>query len=1057
MATAKKPTTLAELTKQNANLDAQQAAMDAKVQNSGNFWTDATPSSSDLNLDIQARALKARKDALESNILSRKAYGEESAKETGTKKEGIISRVVGNAMKPLSAEVGAVKWATGMSDKNLIDSMKESVAAKETYGNILRQAGVAPKVSSVLGFGLDVIGDPFFLLTGGLSGVGRTGIGKVVKGAAAKGIEGAALGAKTSVLDIAAKAASFIPGTKVQTKLFKVAEDMAKVGTKLDAPEFQEAIKRAFYKVNPVTNEIVKTGTSKIVGDIRMGIKNLQTKAAEVSNQYDLMTGWDLKKTLDARADRESITEKIKSLLIQHPVGAKFVENFEYNSNQWMHNAKLWNALKKSFDSQGKSLNDSFDPATGMMINPSIKEIRKVLSEIPEPKSSNVAVPKFFGYTETNKGKIIEDIKQYLDEGLDVLKSGKDTRLDDAQMSYDAFMTELKNTNQWNDINDALYKMMGKEERGIVDKLRNVFASKLIWGKDSEKQVQIGAKILDFYDIALGIFKSAKISSLSPSSLMYAILGNGTMQHMAGINMLRPEVYNRLKDAVLLLSGGKYAGINTVKGYERVLELLRNKNFENFWVEHGDLAEQILGIDIGELKKIEIMVESELEKIRKMTPEELKKNRALYSDAEMIRFEKMNAARGQSVIDRKKYLGASSMDKPRDKSQFEMPTGITANEIASGRAFVDFREKMATSAEKGNIVGKAMTFMFNRSKDFEKTDQIWKLQNFLLLTQDGLSERELLKLTNNFVATTARIESGDITEKVIKNGISYYKLSPEKALEIANETFMNYAAMPAFVKAVRSLPVLGSPFFSFTYAMLEKTGKTMLNNPASFNQVSYFIKELEADKSPLERAALKSKYYSWIDKPGMVNLGENFPFFSGNPLYLNLAQMIPYYSLNILNPSTRNFNDTVRGKFASVLDSSPFMKDPVGQMLMDYIVLPSFLGQEPQNMFGGQLYPEGTSLLGKIGYVARTGAEAFVPSAAAPIGMMVPDSIKNLLPSYQARKLGFAAEGKTAIGVQTKEAPAQKGFRAALSNVGINLYPVDLTMIATEIKKKQSQ
>jgi hypothetical protein len=264
--------------------------------------------------------------------------------------------------------------------------------------------------------------------------------------------------------------------------------------------------------------------------------------------------------------------------------------------------------------------------------------------------------------------------------------------------------------------------------------------------------------------------------------------------------------------------------------------------------------------------------------------------------------------------------------------------------------------------------------------------------------------------------------------------------------------------MPAFVKAIRSMPVLGSPFFSFQYAMLAKTGKTMLNNPAAFNQINFLIKELESDKSPVERAALKTKYYSYLDKPGMVNLGENVPFFVGNPLYLNLSQMIPYYSLNILNPATRSFNDTIRGKFASVLDQSQLMKDPVGQILMDYIVLPSLLYDEiPKNMFGGQLYPEGTGVLGKMGLAARTGAEAFLPSSAGWFAPLVPDSMKNLIPSYPGRKIGFAVEGKTTMGIQTNEAPASRGLRAYLGTLGINLYPVELTNVISEINKKQSQ
>ena len=1061
MATAKKVLTMEEMAKQSAELDKQEGALDNKVGKSDSFWGESAPSGSALKLDVQKRTLASRKAALESNMAARKAYGEENAADSaaaGVNRPGLIGGAIDVLSRPLYGVVGAAKYAAGKGESTLGESVMKNVGTtKDTFGSLLRQIGVSPKISAPLGFGLDVIADPVNLLSGGLVGLGRTGVGKVGVGMAKAGVAGAIKGAETSALDIAARAASFIPGVGVNKKLFNI----AKAGIDEGTPEFAEAIRKSFYPS--------EKGIGKVVGDFRTGVKNLYKKTAAARDQYDEMVGFDMKKVVENRAERDSIADKMKSMLVQLPGGDKLVDFFEYNSNKWTQNAKLWNATEKAFASIGQKVESVFDPATGTVKYPSTEEIASLLQGVKDKAlareagtamadAATDATPRFLKYK--NKEALMGDLTQAMDDGIEILKSNKgEVEVRTALEAKDAMLQELRNTNQWNDINDAFRKMVGAQDMGAVDKARDWMEKKFVLNPSSltgQKKIEAGKKLLKFYDVAMGLFKSAKISSLSPASMVYAILGNGTMQHMSGINMLRPEVYNRLKDAAILLTGGKFGGEKAFSNLVgKITSTKENAALAEFWVNHSDLAKQSFGLsafELGAKTTADDIVNGLTSggyfggKMSDQAKDELYKE--IYGAAENARVRKLLES-GHS-LEQLKEIG----------NKMGSPTGILANELGPHKAFIEFKENIAKrAAQPGNNAAKALNFALNRTQDFEMTDQVWKLQNFLLLTQDGVSERELLKLTNNFMTTTARVNADDIAETIVKNGEKFYKIAPEKALEIANETFMNYAAMPGFVKVVRSLPVLGSPFFSFTYAMLQKTGKTMLNNPAAFNQVNFLIKEMEKDKSPLERAALKSKYYKWLDTPGMVNLGENVPFFKGHPLYVNLSQMIPYYSLNILNPSTRRFNDNIRGNFASVLDKSPLMKDPAGQLLMDYVVLPSLLYDEtPKNMFGGQLYPEGTSFAGKVGLAARSGAEAFLPSGVAVAGMAVPDSLKPLLPSYPAKKLGYASEGKTSMGVQTKEDPAAKGLRALLGiYAGVNLYPVDLTMIASEVKKSKSK
>jgi hypothetical protein len=414
---------------------------------------------------------------------------------------------------------------------------------------------------------------------------------------------------------------------------------------------------------------------------------------------------------------------------------------------------------------------------------------------------------------------------------------------------------------------------------------------------------------------------------------------------------------------------------------------------------------------------------------------------------------------GQEAVDKTAVKNALKLI---NKPGREAATGViafTEGEGGFAKHLARVRELAAEPAKdiKHKLARLAVGYT-NRSKDFQKIDQMNKFADFSRMVRDGIPEKELLKITNNTMATNARLFPEDIVGATWKNGEKYFTIKPDKAMEIVNDIYMNYAAMPAFIRTLRTLPVVGSPFYAFSWAMMTKTGKTVLNNPAAFNKINFFLQELESDKSPLEREALKSKYYSYLDKPGMINLGDNIPFFKGHPIYVNLAQMVPYYSLQIFNPSQRGFNDDIRGQFATAIDKSPLFKDPVGQMLMDYVVLPAIIqDQTPVNMFGTPLYEKDASLAAKMAYAMRTLGEAVtpsLPSAVATTMLPLTDEQMKWFPSYQGRKTGYAVRGKTAVGVIGNEDAASRGMRAWLSIAGVNLYPVDLVNISNEIKKR---
>lgn len=1048
-----------EIKQQLSTLDKQQAALDAKKGSSFSFYSGLTPTNKDVLTDIQLRDLKAREEKLKSNLLSQKYYGKQVPGEETTSQEsrqGLIGKGLDILSRPLYGVVGAASYLTGKGKKTLGASVEESVKARDTWGDLLKRMNVMPSVASTLGFGLDVITDPVNLLSGGLVGLERTALGKVAKGAVTKGAEGAvktavkagALKTASGLSKLAYRVADAVPGIKVNRKAIKVADDMMKAGVEAGTPEYTAAIRAALYPS--------EKGVGKVVGAVREGVRKLGEKSLKLgekamaeSKKYDELVGFNMNDVLEARADRESIAGKIKSFLVQLPGGENLISKFEYNPNRWTQQAKLWDLMQKAYKEQGREITQVWNPLAKRMESPTMMEIDKFLEDVSTKANiPETAVTKF-----STRKEAINALEKDIAEGYDLFKAEKGAvAVDNALEAKEALLAELRNNKNIGAAFDVMRQHMSAEELGAADKVRDFISKKI-----KIKNVEAGQKFLNVYDKFMGFFIKAKISSLSPASMVYAVLGNATMQHMSGINMLRPEVYKRLGDAAALLTAGRIGG---VKKMEKALtELLTDPQMSRFLETHGGSGgafTKSIGLDLKKLGTSTVFEQI----INKATKSGAFKDLGSEAFQREVVADLNDAMRDPAIRNLMRqstplefYMreGADAIKKS------EIPTGILPNELAPYKAFLKLQEKIAARAKEGSRGAKVLNWALNRSRDFELTDQTWKLENFLLLTQDGLTERELLKMTNNFITTGARIRPEDITNAVYRNGEKYYKLSPEKALEVANETFMNYAAMPAFVKAVRSMPIVGSPFFAFTYAMLAKTGKTLLTNPAAFNQVNFLMKELEKEKSPLEREALKSQYYAWMDKPGMINLGENVPFFKGHPIYLNLAQMIPYYSMNILNPSERKFNADVRGQVASVIDRSPVLKTPVGQILMDYVILPSIIADEqPQNMFGGPLYAEGTKAPEKVARAGKSLAEAVFPSSIAPIGMApIPDDILRWLPSYPAQKLGFAVRGKNTLGITGEEDPASRGLRAWLSLAGVNLYPVDLKNLSNEIKKRQ--
>ena len=344
--------------------------------------------------------------------------------------------------------------------------------------------------------------------------------------------------------------------------------------------------------------------------------------------------------------------------------------------------------------------------------------------------------------------------------------------------------------------------------------------------------------------------------------------------------------------------------------------------------------------------------------------------------------------------------------------------------------------------------------VLNKSMEtFGKIDPTYRIGTALHLTENGISEAEM-----KVVSRTFGITKDDILDVVLDpvSGERKFKIAPAKATEMVGEIMLNYAAMPAAVKMMRTLPVLGAPFASFLYGMTTRTGKTALYNPSIFNKTNYLLQEISGDKSALEKEQMKSKYYSWFNDPGMVKI----PFVEKYPLYANVTNLIPYYSMNMFTPSERKYGETLPDSVMAFLDKFPILQDPAGQVMFDYMIQPMLLsqGQQPQGSFGQALYPIGATGLQKTGYAARQLAEGVVPGvvgfgALATAPFTSTGEHVEYVPSYRYRQLANALKGKSTLGIPSKESAASRSLRTVGSMVGLPTHPMDTTFTEQATKK----
>jgi len=864
-----------------------------KLAGSPSSYSEGAASSSDLNTDIELMAAEKKVAALTSQKEKEKWYpaGTDDVTTQGKPKAGLFTRILSGLGAPLRWEAGAVDAMLGGGEgKGIIENANYNMkTGGQTYGDLMRERNVPNWIAAPAGFALDVMGDPINIASMGTASlVGKVGAG-LVKGTMKEGLVG---GLKAA----GAGAVSSIAG---------------------DALGLVKAI---------------PFGGGKALAANEGGVfQKIARKVAEKGMQYDELTGINQLESAgknfggltNVKEGGFTLGKGLESVIREIPGGDTLVEKFKYSPADWFDKTKAVSEIHKVLEKEGLT--------SSVPVN-----LNRVVEMMDNPLNVDLMQPK--KVTSFYDDKLAEINKMILDTDYVAKNGTKNTFLvaDDATEFEARLAQEAMKSEEARD-SIIQFAKLNKEKTGIdwFDKTTKFIKDNV--SKFKIGNVELGKNALTAIGISDDIFKASKVL-LNPASRMNANAGNVLFTTIYGFDPLRVYLGQKsssLKKAVEFITGndgGAFALTNFFDGVS---------DFADFASTNPNAVVNSLGMTASSMAGrtfIESIVRegknmglitsasSESDLIRKVMSmgDELKAS--LQSTAGVAEkatteggfFETLN----KSVKAKKDFLQKSQLETAYNKikgtagSEVGGPTSYLANEIGdtSIKKFYEIKKEWAEKAAGGSIPHKILDSLITKqiakgANKFGLVDQAHKLNLSVYMTKAGLTESELTAVAKNIKNGITDDDvrwfvdkSGKKVPYTYEDGQKIFRLTWNKAVQIADDVYMNYAAMPPFVRMMRSAGIVGMPFGAFTYGAISKIGKNVVSNPQMFNKVGFATHEFAGQKGPVEKAALDTPYYSWYDSPSMVKL----PFFKDNPLYLNLANWIPYYSLNMFSPSQRN-------------------------------------------------------------------------------------------------------------------------------------------------------
>lgn len=1006
-----------------AKTESQIAQIDERLKSSPTALSSvAIPTFRDASNESQKKTLQASLRALQKKQLTEDWYGKD---DTGPKDEsssgGPIAQITNAMSAPVYGIVGGLRQLAG-----------EKPVPKQEFTDLLKEKGVPSAVAAPLGFALNVAFDPFNWLTAGTGAlIPRVALGLTrgtIKGGVGAGLRAGAEGLKSSALQKSSWLLGHTPGVM---KFGKEGYEATRAG-------------------------------------------RLSEKANKSWETYKTMTNHDpLTKVMQAGADipfmksRFNLGGAFKGILSYVPKGDDIWKAFNYDSKGWLDNQRLYDAAmrlsSKTLDqaeaagripAEITALKAAAGEGTDVLTNPKIRANFEAIKNMPPG---------------TEKDALRDTLENLAD----------DTNFIDANPSRVVSMTPEITTQRLLEesvANEDLRKVMGtlvedfelhKNDTGIKlydDAIRWARGVKLNIG---EKELKPLKDLLDVHKALIeGAFKPAH-TFLSIPTMMVNYISAGAMWMMMGGQDIK-KFYAGYNQAYKALGGydaralvlDRFMSGEAKEVWEKIIKNNPNTLRNTFGIGPSWFDYQRTQRELFDLVKASGAKGSDseiLETIAKFNDEMQNEIRSGNLTGVVPKKEgflsKMMGKSGNNVADTPGDIIASLRKRTGSgAAEFDLPAGYTVRDPIGENPILDNIEAwISAKAEAGSKPAEIYQNLMTKARaGYERMDQAGRISIATSLSQEGLTETGLRTLSRFSPIT---IET-DIIGKYVLNGETMYKIHPMKAMEIATDALINYAAMPAAIRMLRNMPLVGGPFASFTYGMGLRTAQTLAYNPAIFNKVSFASQSFSGDKTPLERQALDDDkgFYKWYKEPNMYRSPVNF--FDEYPLYVNLAGMLPYYSLNIFQDSKRTYEDVLPNTILGALDRSPMMKDPIGQALMDFIILPTILSNaRPQNALGAPLYPESATAADKAFYAGRGLVDSFTPGNLTPLGFALPAEHAKFYPGSRVRQAANAKDARNQLGIPGSESGASRSVRAGLGFVGIPTHRLDTRFAENEVNK----
>lgn len=1015
--------------------------------------TGAAPTGKDLVTDSRVKSLETRLDQLKNDKLKEQWYGKPGGKDDTASggegaQPGFMGRTLNALSTPLYGLVGGVEAATGQGSKSGFANIAANIDERDTFSDLLKRNNVPYLLAAPLGFALDVAFDPVNWATAGTASViprAAYGLAKgTAKGGLVKGLEAAGKGAAYGFTG-AGSAALGMTG-------------FGKTG-------LRQSLKKTTEKYVKDFDEI--TGRDVIQNATRGG-------------------GIGITLPGDGNDYRFRIGDAIKNSLESIPGGSKLWQAFDYNNANYIKLSKYQDTLERSHGASKllpdePNLQQAEEFAAGIPI--SSPEARAQADAITG--SANEFDMRNLGSFENtlpmdnlprsvNPGTVGARADSLVNDTNFISGNPQAVRTLDPVEQNARFADEIADEAVDKEI---MQQLMDEYERPGNKTGIKFYDDAVEKVKDFKiKDVAVGANTLNALGSFTNAFKLSKLG-LSPSTHFANAVSAIPIGMMAGFSGesfgMGKGLSGRFFSNLSLLSGNPKAANRFIKELgdageqgARWVQYMK-ENGQTYARVYGEAPEYIAGkgfVDqIMQTGKdaglINATNEQEVfESLDKYMLWLRDKTRQIDID------EKAGADVSSGLLGIAKNAKKKAASSPDETARRFAEEGMADPRTVAitGAEFNDdtwLRAKLndlsdAAQAEDATVGIKVLDAFLNKSMSvYGRIDQAWRMSFAQRMTIDGLSERELRTMSNVFP-----FKKDDIVGKTTDNsGVQRFLISPDKATELSADILFNYAAMPAAVRMLRAVPILGAPFASFMYGMALRTAQTFAYNPGAFNRINFAMNAYSGEKGPIEKQALESKYYSWYKDPTMMRL----PFFEEFPLYLNTANVLPYYSMNMFDPPQRKYENLLPETVSSIVDKSPFLKDPIGQMMFDYFIMPSMIRDEqPLNSFGAPLFPPDSTGLEKAGYALRSVSDTLTPNLVAPLGLAagaaIPESA-SYLPGYRTRQMANAIQGKNSLGIEGKEDVASRVNRALAGYAGIPIQRLDPRAAASEVKKTFGQ